>query len=547
MFSKSSDDVLCAILCTSLSGLPYPGGDIALARAISQHNLATHLSDAARSKSREDMHEFVLEWRVRLHDALRRDSRLGEGNQNSSEYSRLCARLCDANTCNRWLNAFPDINRLYLYLRISGMPIITPSFSAAATSAFDLPEIISLCQKYLGWDPDSVWSTCKTRIYPAAVSRALQQAVLQREASADAGELTEQFLTVAAVTRYLSSPGQTPRDIRGAGQVFVDITMHKWRPSLENRQYAEQRVVYRPDVLFALTKRGLDARGIGKGPSQEMKEGRVWVAPCITRRALPALAKIVDDRRDAKDAKAARAAAPKLTAKERQTQENAQENQNIEELFNQQGSTASSSQVTTASNPSQSSTDAGSDPNTSGSSSTARGERAPRTPAAKKAKPLSKNQKALRESAEKIRPISSFLTGASGPSSAPTASLSQGTKGQTPHAPSKKTETSSSKQARPLSKNQKALKESAAKIRPLSAFFKASPSASSSSGPPVTSPTPTPSKRRSRSASPGSVELSILSKVPRRSADHTSPRKGAIQLDDEEVNSTNDDVEIVDD
>ncbi|KAJ7696364.1 hypothetical protein B0H16DRAFT_1397218, partial [Mycena metata] len=173
--SFTRGDMILIGLCSGgdydTSGMPGCGPGIA--KALVRYGFGRSLYEAAKNLPRDALPAFLHHWRNKVGHELRTDS---EGHIGSKRHA-----LADAMTRT---DAFPDIDILLSYIN----PLTSESTGRASDNLEltwsrepDLGKLATTCEKYFGWDRDTIIKRFETNVWPGVVLRILRRGLLDAE------------------------------------------------------------------------------------------------------------------------------------------------------------------------------------------------------------------------------------------------------------------------------------------------------------------------------------------------------------------------------
>ncbi|KAK7040595.1 hypothetical protein R3P38DRAFT_2895916 [Favolaschia claudopus] len=339
--SFTRGDMILIGLCSGgdydTSGMTGCGPNIA--KALVRYGFGRTLYEAAKTRTRDALPEFLHNWRNQIRHELLTDSKGYIGSKRRA----LASSLPDA---------FPDIDILLSYVN----PITSESHGRSKDNLKltwakepDLGKLAATCERYFEWGyRDAIIKRFKTVIWHGAVLRILRRSVLEIEdkrrhrnflpsTPTKNGELEVEGTPSKLITKHFSSLTVQDEDDEDEDSepLFTRITRSREHASTDH--ILEYRIEIRPRQLVRLAesclkndRRPLDAdewAGItesgneGEGgtaetltpeerQAREEKEVLVWMPASMLRLAEPRLVREFEEKETAKAEKKAKKTAP---------------------------------------------------------------------------------------------------------------------------------------------------------------------------------------------------------------------------------------------
>lgn len=294
------------------------------------------LLEATLTKSRDELPTFLADWRARIREELRTNSR-GMLDKRMLKMSR------------EWPEDFPDLDVLYLYTN----PVTSKTDASARKSHIppewkkecDFGQIARVCEQYFEWGfEEAIIKRFRTVLWSSAVQRIFRRAALEDDARRRGEPTVTRKQTSPAGVDYIGTSFALVKkyfseaDVAPPGAPLIK-QIHASRNHAITDRLLEYRISILPEMLVAICKAGMkhtrlpidttfdilpsdmegDGDDDGTGKKRAPKEAvdpvtpwRVWVPASIVRIARPDLVEEFEGgearKVAAKAAKAARAA-----------------------------------------------------------------------------------------------------------------------------------------------------------------------------------------------------------------------------------------------
>ncbi|KZV62574.1 hypothetical protein PENSPDRAFT_692391 [Peniophora sp. CONT] len=328
------------ILIGLLSGGDYSDGvkgcGMKTAHGLARCGFGDELLDAVDTRSRDDLPAFLADWRTRIREELKTNSR--------GMFDKRMLKLA-----REWPEDFPDLDILYLYTN----PVTSKTDASARKTHIpptwkkepDFGKIANVCEMYFEWGfEEAVIKRFRTVLWNSAIQRIFRRAALEDDARRRGESTVARKQTSSAGVDYIGTPFALVKKYFSEADVTqpeaaLITKIHATRNHAMTDRLLEYRISILPELLVKICKAGLkgtrppvdttfdvlddmeddgDDDGTGK-KKRAPKEAvdpltpyRVWVPASIVRLVRPDLVEEFEGgearKAAAKTAKAARAA-----------------------------------------------------------------------------------------------------------------------------------------------------------------------------------------------------------------------------------------------